>query len=356
MCKFFKLSALTVTLLICGTLSAWAQVVYGNNKFTDNIYVGITGGASTPLAGGVDDVFPLNGIAGLKLGKDLTPVFGFNVEALVGFGSNGIIITGHGSDNSGAANKGTAIRTASVGLNGTINWSNAIVGYNANRILNISTETGLSYNHEYRAGSDGRDDLGAKAGILVDFKVSDPWHVFVEPAVYWNLTKSGGVTFHKNNSQLAVQVGVVYRFKTSNGTHNFAKYNVGNMEHIIAKLNEQLSQKPTEVIREVPGPTTTITITDTIYINKGYTILFAYDSSELSPSAQATLDEVRGPVTVVGYASPEGPSDYNQALSEERAKVVTDYLVSRGVEVIKTEGAGVDGETSNRIVVVSTLK
>lgn len=335
--KIIKIVTLVVAL--AGASSTSAQTVYGNNKITDNVYVGVTGGASTPLQ--FDQVFPLNGFAGLKAGKDLTPVFGFNIEGLAGFGSNGI------------NTRNTVVSTASVGINGTINWSNALIGYNPDRLLNISTETGLSYNHTYCGGGDGADDLGAKSAVIADFKIADPWHVYVEPGVYWNLTGAGdGIQFHSGNAQFALQVGVIYRFKTSNGTHNFKTYDIGWYDYTITKLNEELATKPTEieVIKEIPGPV--VTITDTIYIDRTYTIMFAQDSYELSPIAKAALDDISGSVSITGYASPEGPADYNLTLSEHRAQAVADYLSDRGVNVTSIAGAGVDGETSNRVVVV----
>ncbi len=68
-------------------------------------------------------------------------------------------------------------------------------------------------------------------------------------------------------------------------------------------------------------------------------IYFPFDSSELTPKAQAKLDYIaenvlaKGNVveaTLVGYADPIGNPTYNVALSKRRAVSVKQYLASKG--------------------------
>ena len=71
----------------------------------------------------------------------------------------------------------------------------------------------------------------------------------------------------------------------------------------------------------------------------GSTILFDYDSSELSDYAQRTLDRQAAflkarPQTRVlmgGHADERGTREYNLALGERRASAARDYLVSKGI-------------------------
>ncbi|WP_375737933.1 OmpA family protein [Pseudomonas boanensis] len=79
-------------------------------------------------------------------------------------------------------------------------------------------------------------------------------------------------------------------------------------------------------------------------------VLFAFDSAELTPAAQSALAEVAGrlsgasmvSVKVVGHTDSVGSEDYNQRLSERRAKSVAGYLASQGVprDKLSTEGFG----------------
>ena len=71
----------------------------------------------------------------------------------------------------------------------------------------------------------------------------------------------------------------------------------------------------------------------------GDRIFFETDSTELTPSAQATLDKQarwlsqysQYRVTVEGHADERGTREYNFALSARRSEVTKNYLVARGV-------------------------
>jgi len=66
---------------------------------------------------------------------------------------------------------------------------------------------------------------------------------------------------------------------------------------------------------------------------------FAFDSAELTAAGKATLDELSATLTrlkfvsgtVEGHTDNKGTPEYNQGLSERRAKTVADYLEAKGV-------------------------
>ena len=72
----------------------------------------------------------------------------------------------------------------------------------------------------------------------------------------------------------------------------------------------------------------------------GDTVLFAFDSSQLSSDAMATLDRQAAflnakpayRVKIEGHADERGTREYNLALGERRASATRDYLVVRGVD------------------------
>lgn len=74
-------------------------------------------------------------------------------------------------------------------------------------------------------------------------------------------------------------------------------------------------------------------------VNVGDRVFFETDSTDLTSTAQATLDKqsqwlaryTNYPVTVEGHADERGTREYNLALSARRAQVVRDYLAARGV-------------------------
>ena len=78
-------------------------------------------------------------------------------------------------------------------------------------------------------------------------------------------------------------------------------------------------------------------------VNVGDRVFFDSDSSELSPTAQATLDKqarwlqqyARYNFTVEGHADERGTREYNFALGARRAEAAKQYLVARGISVAR---------------------
>jgi peptidoglycan-associated lipoprotein len=74
-------------------------------------------------------------------------------------------------------------------------------------------------------------------------------------------------------------------------------------------------------------------------VNVGDRIFFETDSTDLTPTAQATLDKQaewlnrygRYSFTMEGHADERGTREYNFALGARRAEVAKNYLISRGV-------------------------
>jgi outer membrane protein OmpA-like peptidoglycan-associated protein len=82
-------------------------------------------------------------------------------------------------------------------------------------------------------------------------------------------------------------------------------------------------------------------------------ITFDYDRSDIKPEFRATLDEVAQTlnsynqtfIDVLGHTDSTGSHEYNQALSERRARSVADYLSARGVSPARMGTRGY-GETA----------
>ena len=87
------------------------------------------------------------------------------------------------------------------------------------------------------------------------------------------------------------------------------------------------------------GPATPGSAQDFV-VNVGDRVFFETDSTDLTPTAIATLDKQamwlnRYPnytFIIEGHADERGTREYNFSLSARRAQTVRDYLVSRGVQ------------------------
>lgn len=339
-----------------------AQTAIETPKIMDNWYFGVGGQVTTPLD--FNKVFPLNGGVAVTLGKELTPVFGFNVEDDVWFSSHT-----NGSHMFGVPHFDTnvdhnVVRGNYLGLNGTVNLSNLLCGYTGKpRKFEVQTVTGLGWWHVFtpNASDRMRDDLAAKTGLNFLFNLGQKkaHTIYVQPAVLWNLQTPASthdhIAFNKNGAQLALQVGYMYHFKTSNGTHYFRTYDVGAMQDEINRLREELARKPKEVVKEV---VTERVVEKVVANDNNVTVYFTKGSAELSDAAKASLDKLgqNAVVDVKGYADEVGPEKFNQTLSENRAKAVADYLTNRGLKVNTVNGYGETGDIVARVVVVSSAK
>ena len=368
----------TLIISLMMVFSVNAQVATENSKLFDNTYVGVEAGVSTPL--NFNSVFPLNTVVGVKLGKELTTVFGLEIEGLAvlgtnfyRYGVNGSILT-DGSFNvhkNGSIN--TFIKATNVGLNGVINWSNLLFGYKGtSRFFEIKSNTGIGWLHyfgtytpTYPIGSyvtAGRKNvLTAKTAVDLVFNLgkTKAHTVAVSPGIYWNLNEVGNVKFNKNYAQFAIMASYTYHFKTSNGTHHFKTYDVGAMIDEINRLNSELAEKPKEVevikyvdrvINNYNGPVTNNNVSDTY-------VFFAFDSAELDARAKAELDKLgqNGVYDIVAFASNEGNAEYNKALSQRRADAVKAYLEGRGCKINSAEGKGVAfGTTTGRVAIIAS--
>ena len=358
--------------------SVSAQTVAESKAF-DNVYVGINGGVATKTTGHkwLSDLDPN---AGLRIGRYFTPVFGLAVEGNAYF------------SNKPWHSTGTAVRATNVSLLGTVNLSNLFGGYKGEpRAFEVSALYGLGWMHVFTNNkavenltSGQRNRMTSKAALdfAFNFGSQKQWQVYVEPSInfaflgkdhskvltaagiknydvnynYKAVAQDGQPAYNINNSFVQLNAGVVYKFKNSNGTHNFTivvPRDQAEIDALNAQINELRNRKPEvitkEVVKEVPAvKVKEFTVSDLVFVT------FAQGKSALTNDAKAALNNVKEGVhvQVVGTASPEGSKELNDRLSQARADVVANYLKGRGVIVDEATGKGVQGVTSNRLAVV----
>jgi outer membrane protein OmpA-like peptidoglycan-associated protein len=107
-------------------------------------------------------------------------------------------------------------------------------------------------------------------------------------------------------------------------------------------IERRVSETLSELDAEVRGGDTVITLPDRV--------LFDFDQHELLSSSTEILDDIAeaivyfadAPVRVAGHTDGKGSPEYNQGLSERRARSVVDHLVTAGVEArrVTAEGLG----------------
>ena len=363
--------------------SVSAQTVAESKTF-DNIYVGINGGVATKTTGHkwLSDLDPN---AGIRVGRYFTPVFGLAVEGNAYF------------SNKPWGSTGTVVRATNVSLLGTVNLSNWFGGYKGEpRVFEVSALYGLGWAHlftsdkafkELTSGQRNRMTSKAALDFAFNFGSEKQWQVYVEPSInfaflgqstkktarikntvppttelvdyttdygYKAGSNAGQPAYNINNSFVQLNAGVVYKFKNSNGTHNFTivtPRDQAEIDALNAQINELRNRKPEvitkEVVKEVPA-VKEFTVSDLVFVT------FAQGKYALTNDAKSALNNIKegSHVQVIGTASPEGSKEINDRLSQARADVVANYLKTRGVNVDEATGKGVQGTTSNRLAVV----
>ena len=364
--------------------SVSAQTVAESKTF-DNIYVGINGGVATKTTGHkwLSDLDPN---AGIRIGRYFTPVFGLAIEGNAYF------------SNKPWGSTGTVVRATNASLLGTVNLSNWFGGYKGEpRTFEVSALYGLGWMHVFTndkaikaATENQRNRMTSKAALdfAFNFGSQKQFQFYVEPSInfaflgqskskelvatgnplapvavadhqeygYKAASQAGQPAYNINNSFVQLNAGFIYKFKNSNGTHNFTivtPRDQAEIDALNAQINELRNRKPEvitkEVVKEVPSvKVKEFTVSDLVFVT------FAQGKSALTNDAKAALNNVKEGVhvQVVGTASPEGSKELNDRLSQARADVVANYLKGRGVIVDEATGKGVQGVTSNRLAVV----
>lgn len=362
--------------------SVSAQTVAESKTF-DNVYVGINGGVATKTTGHkwLSDLDPN---AGIRIGRYFTPVFGLAIEGNAYFSNKPWVSTG------------TVVRATNASLLGTVNLSNWFGGYKGeSRTFEVSALYGLGWMHVFtndkaveNLTSGQRNRLTSKAALdfTFNFGSEKQFQFYVEPSInfaflgqakskelvatgnaldpvafgdhqeygYKTASQAGQPAYNINNSFVQLNAGFIYKFKNSNGTHNFTivtPRDQAEIDALNAQINELRNRKPQVITKEVVKEVPTVkefTVSDLVFVT------FAQGKSALTNDAKAALNNVKEGVhvQVVGTASPEGSKELNDRLSQARADVVANYLKGRGVIVDEATGKGVQGVTSNRLAVV----
>lgn len=343
------------------------------SKLGDNWYVGVNGGVNFKTTH--TKVFSnLNPSAGLRVGRYLTPVFGFAVEGEAYFNNKGGVYRP----------LGTFVKGVNVSLLGTTNFSNWFGGYKGEpRLFEVVGVYGLGWGHVFgttnykkalweNVGEFTNNCFTSKLGIDFTFNLGEEkaWQVYVEPNITYGLNPQGidDVKFNINNSAVGLLVGVNYKFGNSNGTHNFKIAQLrdqAEIDGLNSKINElraageqkdRTIQDKDKTISDLQSQLAAEKNKKPVVVNENTnvlqpTVIFKQGKSTIDQAQYASIAMVANymknhkdaNILIKGYASPEGSAELNQKLSEARATAVKNALVKRyGISAsrLSTKGMG----------------
>ena len=367
-----KKTLLSIATVVAVITSANAQDMLSKSKFFDNWQVGVKGGG---FSWTTREAFIKNTRAtfGAEIGKQISPAFRLGVEGMA-------YVRPVDLDND--VDAGNFIDNTNVSLVGTINLSNLIAGYKGTpRFFEVEGFAGIgwfhryvqdiapNYRENYRSNS-----MSAQFGsnLLFNLGESKAWGVKLSPAIVYGVDhpteKSSVNSLNSLNSFIQATVGVVYRFKGSNGAHHFTtatqnpdnSAELGRLRDELNSKNKELSdcqrqvnklqddleaarnKKPEVVEKVVTKNKKTLESVVTFRVAKS-----TIDASQL-PNVEriaSYLNKYRNAkVSIKGYASPEGNLEKNKQLATARAEAVKNLLVKRykiSADRIQAEGNGI---------------
>lgn len=359
---FIILSAVVLTL----SVSAQEKEVVTAHKTFDNWYLGINAGAATPMQKWDDNGF-MKGVApsvGLRLGKNFTTSFGVAIDANAYFEST----------EKSLMKTRTFVDAINLDALGTFNVSNFFGGYLGKpRRVELIALGGIGWSHQFGA-LPRANGINSKAALDLAFNLGNSRAVqlYLEPAVIfglWNnarmvnaLSRHGSnFKFDSRSGLFQLNVGVNFKFGTSNGTKNFAFAQLrdqGEIDDLNARINELRDENDNkdrriardirriaeledslEAAKKVKAPVVT-KVTKVVNVNNNVlqpTVIFGQGKSSVDAAQMASVAMIakymknhpESKILIKGYASPEGNPELNQKLSVARAQSVKDALVSR---------------------------
>ena len=361
-----KLFIILAAVVLTMSASAQEKEVVTAHKTFDNWYLGINAGAATPMQKWGDNGF-MKGVApsvGLRLGKNFTTSFGVAIDANAYFEST----------EKSLMKTRTFVDAINLDALGTFNVSNFFGGYLGKpRRVELIALGGLGWSHQFGALTRA-NGINSKVALDLAFNLGNSRAVqlYLEPAVIfglWNnarmvnaLSRHGSnFKFDSRSGLFQLNVGVNFKFGTSNGTKNFAFAQLrdqGEIDDLNARINELRDENDNkdrriardirriaeledslEAAKKVKAPVVT-KVTKVVNVNNNVlqpTVIFGQGKSSVDAAQMASVAMIakymknhpESKILIKGYASPEGNPELNQKLSVARAQSVKDALVSR---------------------------
>ena len=351
-----------------------------NNSFWSNWEIGIAGGINGTAwneLGGVDNQKPV-GDLGWQIEGNLTKWFNPIVGAR-------LQIAGGKLNTSGDLNQES--KWIFPHFDGLLNISNWIGGYREDRVYYAKLFAGFGM-HSVNLGDDHAEGFAATGGLINTFRVCKQLDINLElkamltpgrdmPAAIASIAAEYGQMY-------SATLGIAYRFNKRDWNKAYSQEEVdGYLASIAAleagladahrnegKLAERLAAqkaatdqalKDNEALRAELAKKKPAIGSSAVFFN--------FDSARLLDRAKSQMQLIKENIaaapkdqvfTIVGHADVKtGSAEYNQKLSEKRAKAVYDYLIEQGVNKDQLTWKGVGStqnifpiNNTNRVVIV----
>lgn len=271
-------------------------------------------------------------------------------------------------------------------IDGTLNLSNLVAGFNPNRVFNLTAFAGLGLNIGFSNGEAAtantqiKNDLGfnnvnstyqplaylwdgtkvrlfGQFGLNGDFKINDAWSINVELAANtlndkYNSKKAGNWDWYFN-----ALAGIKYNFGKTYSTRFIPapEPEIRYVEKIVEKIVEVPAPAPAETAATAAEP-----LRRDIFFQIGRTVIRKSEQQKVKDVVEYLKANPEAKVNVTGYADAGTGNDrINDRLAAGRADVVVKALKKAGISASRisydSKGARVQpfaDNDSNRVSIV----
>lgn len=371
-----KSKLVILSLMLAGaasTLTAQNKEKYVAESWKDNFFVSVGVGGQVCVNPDNSDYGLGNAITPnlhVSVGKLFTPTWGIRGQ-VAGFWST--LYSQYGmSANSYRELKNKNFFT--LRADALYNLSNAIWGYNSDRLFNLSVFAGPGLTFAKTYGMQDKVDalINGSVGLMGQFNINKYWDINVEARGEVSPSMFGKYSSAYTDGAVSLTVGATYTF----GGKKFVPYvskvdqdaindeinkyrselaqaqsDLANAKNALANMKPQVKEVVKEV--EVAGPRA-------IFFKIGSARLDDYGKVNIQLAAKILKANPDKKYKVAGYADKAtGSASWNQKLSEKRAQVVYDALIAEGVSKDQLEMVGFGGTENmfgknllNRVVIL----
>ena len=356
-----KSKLVILSLMLAGaasTLSAQTKEKYVSESWKDNFFVSVG-------VGGQVCVNPDNSDYGLgkaitpnlaiSFGKLFTPTWGVRAQ-VAGFWST--LYSNYGQE-PGEYIKEKNKTFGTVRFDALYNVSNAIWGYNPDRLFNLSVFAGpgLTFAKAYGKQEDLNALVNGSLGLQGAFNIHENWDINVEARGEVSPSIFGSKSSAHTDGAVSLLAGATYYFGGKKFVPYISKVDQSAINDELNRYRSELAQAQTDLTnaknaaiasrpvesKEVVKEVETAGIR-AIFFNLGSAKLDDYGKVNIQLAAKSLKANPDKKYKIAGYCDKAtGSASFNQKLSEKRAQVVYDALVAEGVDKDQLELVGFGG-------------
>ncbi|WP_455587532.1 OmpA family protein [Bacteroides sp.] len=369
--KFVILSLLLTGAAI--SASAQTKETFYSESWKDNIFISVGAGAQGCVNPNNFDYgfgHAITPLIHISAGKLITPTWGVRAQVA------GIWSTLYSDYNRPKGDYGEHKNKKYFTLraDAMYNLSNAIAGYNPDRLFNVSifAGPGLTFSKSYGDMKKLNTLINGSVGVAGQFNVNKYIDINIEARGEVSPSMFGKYSNSYSDGAISLTAGVTYTFGGKKFVSCSAKVDQSAINDELNKYREELAQAQTDladaknaianakpVVKEVTkeldvaGPRA-------IFFQIGQSTIDDYGMVNIRLAAKILKANPDKKYKIAGYADKTtGNAKWNQKLSEMRAQAVYDALIQEGVNKNQLEFLGLGGTDNmfgkdmlNRVVIL----